>query len=247
MKKQTALLLTLIGILALTTLACGFTVNLPNVEKGNGSVTEETREVGSFSEIDFSGIGEIVVTLGDVESLTIEAEENLLPYMETYNRGKTLVIKIQEGVNITPTEPIRFDITVVSLDAIDVSGVGNVSLPELESDNFSVSISGVGGIEIDGLYAGRLTADMSGLGDLTVTSGSVDSQKIDISGGGKYSAAQLESREAEVSVSGVGSATVRASETLDVHISGSGGVDYYGSPQVTSDISGIGDLDHLDE
>jgi len=247
MKKQTAVLLALIAALALTTLACGVTINLPNVEKGNGSVAEETREIGSFSEIEFSGIGEINVTLGEEESLTVSAEDNLLPYLETYTRGDKLVIEVQDGVNITPTETIRFDITVVSLNAISVSGLGDVSLPELEADRFSVSISGAGDVEIASLDAERLTAEMSGLGDLSVNGGTVTSQEINISGAGKYSAPQLDSSTAEVSVSGVGSATVRASETLDVSISGTGGVDYYGSPQVKSDISGIGDLDHLDD
>ncbi|MEJ2759005.1 MAG: DUF2807 domain-containing protein [Anaerolineales bacterium] len=237
-------MLTKVTALSLATLACGVTINMPNLEKGNGNVTEEIREVDSFSEISFSGIGEIVVTLGDEESLTIEAEENLLPYLETYNRGDTLVIEIQDDTNITPTEPIHFDITVVSLDAIDVSGVGNVSLPALEADRFTIAISGIGDVEIDSLVAERFTADMSGLGDLTINGGEVDSQEIDISGGGKYSAAKLESLDAEISVSGVGSATVRASETLDVSISGGGDVNYYGNPQVISDISGLGDLNN---
>lgn len=245
MKTKMTVLLMIVAALTLTTLACSFTVNLPDMEKGNGTVSEETRDISDFSKIDFSGIGELTITLGDEAALSIEAEENLLPYIETYNRGKTLVIEIKDGVNIQPTEPVRFAITAVSLDSIDVSGVGDVNLPELETDSFDITISGVGDVKVSSLTAERLNADMSGLGDLTIQGGKVDSQQVDISGGGKYTASNLDSAEAKITVSGVGSATVRASDTLDVTISGSGNVSYYGSPQVTSDISGIGNLDHL--
>lgn len=245
MKTKMALLFIVVAALSLATLACGVTVALPDVEKGNGEVTEDLREVGDFSQIAFSGIGELTVSLGDEPALTIEAEENLLPYIETYNRGDTLVIEIEENINIQPTEPVRFIITAVSLDAVEVSGVGDISLPELETNRFSVSISGIGDVEIAGLTAERLTAEMSGLGDLTVNAGEVERQEINISGGGKYEAPKLDCAEAEIEVSGVGSATLRASESLDVTISGSGNVNYYGSPNVFSDISGIGDLDRL--
>lgn len=247
MKTKAIILLSVIAALALATLACSFTVSLPNSEKGNGNVQEEVREIGDFSEIAFSGIGELTVTLGDAPALSIEAEENLLPYIKAYTRGDTLVIEIEDGVNIQPTEPVRFAITAVSLEAVDVSGVGDVNLPELAADSFNVAISGIGDVEISSLTAERLTAEMSGLGDLTIRDGQVGSQKVDISGGGKYTAAQMESAEAEIIVSGLGSATLWAEETLDVTISGSGNVSYFGSPQVTSDISGIGDLDQLDD
>lgn len=247
MKTKTAVLLMIVGALTLATLACSFTINLPDLEKGNGNVSEETRDISGFSEITFSGIGELTVTLGDEPALSIEAEENLLPYIETYTRGNTLVIEIEDGINIQPTEPVRFAITAVSLESVEVSGVGDVNLPDLEADRFDISISGVGDVEISSLTAERLTADMSGLGDLTIRDGEVDSQQVEISGGGKYTASNMQSAEAKITISGVGTATLRVEDFLDVSISGSGNVSYYGSPQVTSDISGIGDLDHLDD
>lgn len=247
MRTKTTGLLLMAAALMLATLACSFTVNLPDMEKGNGTLREESREISDFSEIVFIGIGELTVTLGDEPALRIEAEENLLPYIETYTRGNTLVIEIEENVNIQPTEPVRFDITAVALDSVEVSGVGDVNLPDLKAERFNIMISGIGDVEISSLEAERLTAEMSGLGDLTILGGQVDSQDVEISGGGKYSASKMESAEAAVTVSGVGSATLRVEVSLDVTISGSGNVSYYGSPQVSSDISGIGDLDHLDD
>lgn len=241
MSRKSGLLFTLL-IVALATLACQFTLSLPKTVTGKGDVTQEDRSVSGFDSLEINGLGDVTVELGEEESLTIEAEDNLLPYLETYVRGSTLVIEVEDGRTIIPTKPVKFYLTVVSLEKVAVAGLGNISLPELEADQFSIDISGAGNIEIDGLYADSFRTSMSGLGDLNVNAGQVSTQTITISGSGKYSAAELNSENATVSISGLGSATVRASQSLKVTISGSGNVNYYGDPQVDSEISGVGKL-----
>ncbi len=46
---------------------------------GSGNVITETRDVSGFSRIEMLSSGEIVVRVGDVETLTISGEDNLLP------------------------------------------------------------------------------------------------------------------------------------------------------------------------
>jgi hypothetical protein len=46
---------------------------------GSGNVITESRDVAGFNEIALGGIGTGIVTQGDEEALTIEAEDNLLP------------------------------------------------------------------------------------------------------------------------------------------------------------------------
>jgi hypothetical protein len=247
MKAKKLVLILAVVALTLSTMACGMNFYLPRTIKGNGNVVEESRSIGSFSELDFQGIGNIYVSYGDEESLTIEAEENLLPYLETFNRGDNLVIKVEDNKNINPTEPVNFYITITSLTRVDVSGLGNVQLPEIEAESFTIEISGAGDIEIDGMIADSFVARMSGLGNLDVDGGEVVSQEVRISGSGKYNARRMESKEANIEISGLGSATVTVSDYLDVSISGAGDVEYYGSPEIDSSISGLGDLDKLDD
>ena len=228
MNKRTGTLLTGLIVLSLATLACGLTINLPNPVQGNGDVTEETRDVESFDRIEINGLGDINVELGAEETLLVEAEENLLPHLETYVRGSTLVIEIEDERNIIPTKPVKFYLTVVSLEGVAVSGLGNITLPEIEAERFTIDISGAGDIEIDSLNAESFDASMSGLGNLSVFDGQVVSQEVTISGS-----------------SGLGSATVRVSDYLKVTISGGGDVNYYGNPEIDSEISGVGDLDRL--
>lgn len=243
--KNRNVLLALAAILAFSALACGTTGITIRRIGGSGEVVEEERAVEGFSSVNLAGIGHLYVELGEREALTIEAEDNLIGYIETEVKGQQLVISIRDGVNIQPEEPIRYYLTVVNLDEVIVSGLGDVNLPELEADRFKVLVSGGGNIDLDGLTAGSFEVDITGLGDLNVDGGEVDRQEIRISGGGSYNASRMESAAAEVTISGLGSATLRVSDTLDVVISGGGDVDYYGSPAVSSSISGLGKLNQI--
>jgi len=245
MKKQTGYLLTMLVVLALATLACSIDFNSTKTVQGEGDLVEESRQVEGFNKIEINGMGEIIVELGTEESLTVEAEENLVQYLETYVRGSSLVIEIEDGITIVPTKSLTFYVTVVSLEGLAISGAGNVQLPELEADRFSIDLSGAGNIEIDSLNADSFDVSMSGVGNLNVFDGKVSSQDVMISGAGKYSARNLESDDAAITISGLGSATLRAENYLNVTISGGGDVSYYGNPDVDSDISGLGDLDRL--
>ena len=248
MNKKLAITLMALAVI-LSTLACSGNINGVNFGndpiEGSGNVVSEEREVSGFSRLELAGLGKLVVEFGEEEALTVEAEDNLLPYIETEVRGQRLVIKMQEGISINPTESITYYLTVVELDSVEVSGLINAILPEITTTDFTLDISGGGDVDIAGLYAARLTVNISGLGDVTVDEGEVTDLVVDISGGGSFKAGDLESEYAEVEISGLGSATLRVSKRLEVKISGGGSVEYYGSPSVDSDISGVGDVEKL--
>jgi len=246
MKQQNKLLLGIL-VLALSTLACSVTVNGGEVRRLEGSnvLVSEERQVSGFNRVDMAGIGFLVIEFGDSEALTIEAEDNLIDYIQTEVVGQELVIKFEEGRNYQPTETIRFYLTVVELDELVVSGLSEVELPEIEVTDFTIEISGGGEVDMDRLDAKLFEVNVKGLGSLTIDSGTVVRQEISISGGGRYSARRLESQDADVDISGLGAATVRVSDTLTVNISGGGNVEYYGDPTVDSNISGIGKVERI--
>jgi hypothetical protein len=118
--------------------------------RGTGDMASEDREVGDFSAVDLAGIGNVLVEFGDKAALRIEAEENLLPYLESKVEGDTLNLGIREGVNIFPTQGIFYYLTVSDLEEITVSGLGNVDVPRLEGTNTAITVSGGGDINIEG-------------------------------------------------------------------------------------------------
>jgi len=248
MKKQYLLIVVLL-VMALSTLACGVTIDGVDLNsvRGSGTVVTEERQVSGFERVELSGIGALVIEVGSEETLVIEAEDNLLEYIETTVRGDTLEIGSRERTNLQPTEPISYYLTVKSLDSISVSGLGNVVVPGLEATRFSVDISGAGDVNLESLDAERLDISISGLGSLGIDAGQVSEQSIDLSGSGGYNGRNLESADAEIYVSGLGSASVWATENLFVNISGSGSVRYAGDPSVDMDISGLGSLKKIDD
>jgi len=238
MAKRAFLVVSLLVVVALSATAC-YIPGFNNV-RGNGDVVEEERNVRDFSAVALGGFGDLHIELGEREELVIVAEENLLRYIETDVRGNTLQIDTRRGVGLTPTEPIEYYLTVTDLTAVDVSGLGHIDIPALDTRSFDVTISGAGDVVIDELNADRLDVVISGLGGLDIDGGFVERQSVDISGSGSYSARRMESLEADVAISGLGSMTIWASEKLDATISGSGSVNYVGRPSINQSVSGLG-------
>jgi hypothetical protein len=228
-----------VGLLAVAVLllsACAITP-----VRGSGNVVTEERQVSGFDSVALSGVGEVIITQGDEESLTIETDDNLMRYIESEVRDGRLELRIADDTIPIPSQSIIYRLGVVDLTELDSSGAGSFEIGRLDTDRLKVTLSGAGDIRIDSLSATDLEIQASGAGNIRAA-GAVDTQEIDLSGLGNYNAPDLESRTASVRISGAGNAVVWALDTLDVEISGAGNVEYFGSPQVTQDISGVGNV-----
>ncbi len=207
--------------------------------RGSGRVVQEKRDVHGFNQVRLSGVGSLEIRQGNQESLTVEADDNILPRIRTDVEDGTLVIGMEPRVSVSPTAEIRYQLTVRELSALGVSGSGDIHSASLRGQSFGVHVSGSGKIMLEELTATTLTADISGSGTVEM-SGKVDSQNIHISGSGDYDCGRLQSDSTEVTVSGSGDSKVWADKSLGVHVSGSGNVEYYGNPQVSKHVSGSG-------
>jgi hypothetical protein len=192
-----------------------------SVTKGSGKVVSQTRKVTGFTKVELSGSGELTIEKTGMESLTISAEDNLLPQLTSEVSGDTLTLGTKPNTTVVPTKPITYSLTVKDLNGIAVSGSGSVRVSNLTTNSLTTQISGSGTIS---------------------ASGTVNNQAVDISGSGRYQAEQLTSKTAKVQISGSGHASVLATDLLDVKISGSGTLTYGGNPQITQEISGSGKL-----
>ncbi len=185
------------------------------------NVTSESRNVSDFDEVELQGVGNLSIEQTGSESLTVEAEEEVLPKIRTEVENNRLIIGPKPNTTLHTTEPISYKLTVEELNALKASGSGDIDAEDISTDKLAVTISGAG--------------------DVTV-SGKTNSQDIDISGAGNYRAEDLESKEVEIDVGGSGSAIVNVSEKLEAEVSGSGSVEYIGDPAVEQDVSGAGEV-----
>ncbi len=266
-RKRFALM---IPMLALAILACdlaGIPLGIPRTVRGSGNVVEETRAVSGVTGVNLATIGKLTIEVGDRESLRIEAEDNLMEYLETQVRGGTLRIGTRGLVNLRSTQPINYSLTVTGLDTIEISSAGDIEAPDLEAGRFSISVSSSGNLEMGDLEADTLTVRISSSGDVTlgvlnaerleveitssgdldIAGGQVGSQNITISSSGRYSAQELASDEAEVRLSSSGSATIWVRERLEASLSSSGDVRYLGSPAVDATTSSSGEVIQIGE
>ncbi len=213
--------------------------NALNHEVGSGNVVSEQRDVGDFDEVTLSGVGNLSITQTGSESLTIEAEDNILPLLTSEVHGRRLVLGTEPGTHFSPKKPIRFTLTVKDLSAVRISGAGNAEIPALGTPSLRLEISGAGNMTVTGLAAESVEVTLSGAGSMTCA-GEVRSQDVRISGAGSYHGEDLASVTARALISGTGSAHLRVSELLDARVSGVGSIVYSGSPSVRKSVSGVG-------
>jgi hypothetical protein len=232
------------GTLLLTFLlsACGL-----RVLNGSGTIVTESRSVRDFTGVNFSGFGELTLVQGEDEGLTIETDENLLPYLRTTVERGTLTIGLDDTLwlpMIRPTDSIRYRLTVKTLTNLALAGAGMIAADRLTTDQLTLAASGAGEITIADLTADEVSVEMSGAGTVALA-GAAAHQTVELSGLGSYEAGDLTSETANVTLSGAGGATVWVTGRLDAEMSGAGSIRYYGAPQVHSESSGVGEVQSL--
>jgi len=241
--RQPILLATLV-LATLVLSACGTVVlqGNRNAVRGSGKVVEETRPVSGVTGVELATLGPLNIEVGDIESLRIEAEDNLMEHIETEVIGGKLRIGTQNNVNLDPKRSVKYYLTVISLDTIVISSSGDIQAPDLEAGKFSITIASSGDLEMGVLNADTLAVNISSSGNLDIAGGQVKTQNVTINGSGKYTAKDLESGEAEVNINSSGSATIWVLDSLKANLSSSGDLRFHGDPTLDATANSSGDI-----
>lgn len=210
---------------------------------GSGVIVSETRTVEDFHAIEVDYPAEIVVTQGSSVSVEIEADDNLLPGLQTRVRNGTLEIfyRAEDRKWVNPSESVKIMIVVEELDDVHIDSAGDLTVDGVEAEDLNISVSGAGNLELNDISSKELSVRLSGAGNV-YASGQADEFELEISGFGNFNGKDLHTKTAKVEMSGAGSATVWVDDELDADISGAGSVNYYGSPDVTERVSGVGSV-----
>lgn len=206
-----------------------------------GPMTSDSPEIGDVTSVVLNTAGDLTITEG-APSLTIHAPEAVLDLLTANVSGGVLELDRRPGpwpLNFGNAD-VRYELTVPSLDGIEVNGAGDVDAT-VSSDDLVIDVSGAGDVEVDGIEASSVTVTLSGAGDVSL-SGTADSLTVEIDGIGEVDADELEVVDAEVDISGTGDAHVHATGTLRADISGLGSVRHRGGATVDADVSGLGEV-----
>jgi hypothetical protein len=210
----------------------------------SGKVASESRDARGFSGVAISVPGKVVVRQGEPTSVTLEADDNLLPEIETVVEDGSLKIRFKRKLNVSGRATIRLLVVTPTINSLAVAGSGDIVAEAVRSQALSVSVSGSGDVGIARLDAQSLKAAVAGSGDIKVA-GRVADVSVSVAGSGDVRAERLESRRARVSIAGSGNVSLWAIESLDVTVAGSGDIRYYGDPALSKKVAGSGSLKRL--
>ena len=178
--------------------------------------------------------------------VSIEADENLMSYIEAYTEGEKLVVREKRGFNLNPSKDITIYVASPSYTVIDVSGSGDVISENAitGNDELKTSISGSGNLKLR-VNVPSLKSHISGSGSVGF-SGESKNFDLSISGSANAHCFDLVSDNVSISISGSSDAQVTANQKLDVSVSGSGSVRYKGNASVNQRVSGSGEVRKVD-
>jgi hypothetical protein len=246
--KKIIFTLTVLVALCLALSACSYggvnySLNSENMQ-GSGAVKSETRDLSSFSRVELRSIGNLTIQQGDKEEITIQADDNLLPYITTDVNGDTLVIGMKPNINVNPSKTIEYTLTVKSLSEVVLSGFGNITAEELSGDSIKVRLTGSGDINVNTVTAEDMSMQLTGFGNITVNEATVDRPTLELTGSGDMKVNSLTAQNLKLTISGFGNATLNGTaEDQTVRLTGSG--NYKGGDLESSSaditISGFGD------
>lgn len=192
--------------------------SVPDIDVvGSGIVVTESRSVSGFRTVSVRDAGRLVIERTGSESLTITAEDNILPLLESSVRNGRLDLGIRSTGDVRPTREITYRLTVRDLDGLAVSGAVEVDATDIQGDTLTVDLQGSSSLTIDGR---------------------TENQEIRVTGSAVYRANELRSRTAKVDLSGNSYAVVRVSDSIEGTATGSSLLEYIGDPEVDVQTSG---------
>jgi hypothetical protein len=210
--------------------------------KGNEQVTTEDRQVSGFTGVSSHGSFDVYVKVGSPASVKIEAESNLLPYIETFIDNNVLQIDTKDEVWLRPRRSIKVYVTAPRFNKIHSNGSGDIIGQSQISDSsrLDLRVTGNGHINLD-VDAPEVVAELTGNGGIQLK-GQSKNFDCNLTGNGNLKAYDLMAEDTKVKILGNGDAEVYASVKLDVTVGGNGNVHYKGNAQPSTHITGNGSI-----
>lgn len=196
--------------------------------QGSGKVITDTRTIGEFDAIAISGAMNLSVRQGSKEALSVTADDNIVPLIETFVEGKTLQVRMKKGEWVSGKATIKVQVEVAKLQGVSSSGAGDIQIDGLKTPLLKLSIAGSGDAKLNALTTDALEVRVAGSGDVR-GNGSAKMVKLSIAGSGDVALTDLIADDVTVSIAGSGDAQVTANKSLSATVAGSGDVKYSGN------------------
>ena len=214
--------------------------------KGSGNITTENRSVSGFNSIDVSGAIDVYVKQDSSTSVKVEADDNILEYIEVHTSGSTLEIYTEHNINLRLSHKIKVYVSNPEYRDLRASGASSLHTENeiSSSDALDIELSGssIGKLELN---APKVSVNLSGASNADIRGKTKDFDG-GASGASEIRGFDLLTENAEVEANGASHIEVFASVKLQGHASGASSVNYKGNAQVSVDKSGASSVNKKD-
>jgi len=212
---------------------------------GSGDIKSENRTVANFAEISVGSSFDVEVKIGPVTEVRVEADDNVIKYIETEVSGSTLKIRLEDNHSISNSH-LKVYITTPTLTAVRTSGSASVIVLDVitskEKLSFKANSSSDIKVEVD---APEVEAETSSSATINL-SGKTKTYYAEASSSSDIKSWDLLSENATAKASSSASIKLHASVSLDARASSSADIDYHGAATLTKSVSSSGSVEKRD-
>lgn len=203
---------------------------------GSGNQVTESRDIGTFTQVETSGSLKIVLSQDSTSSVRILADDNIQDEIKTRLSGSTLKIDI-DG-NFCDAGPVTIYLGSKDYQKIESSGSveilteGKLNLNELDMD-----LQGSSKVTLD-LNVKSLMTSTSGSSEI-ILKGQAGSHDLDMTGSSSVEALDFVVGEYRINSTGASKSRINVLNSLEVNSHGASEVEYKGKPsKIEKDNSG---------
>jgi hypothetical protein len=219
------------------------TIANPTLPHFKSFISQEERTVKNFNGVAAGGPIEVIITIGNKESIKFEGDAEAIATLVTEVKGEVLIIRPSiswkswarkyEGKKITAY------VNAKNISSLIMSGDGSILVKgTVTAAELAITLSGSGSIKTS-ISADLLTTTISGSGSLDAT-GKATKGSFNISGSGRLNGKTLTLTDLTARISGSGSVYSIVNGEIKAIISGSGHVYYAGNPSIEQKVLGSG-------
>lgn len=212
-----------------------FYINSPSLI-GNGVRKKIDRSLSPFDKIEVTGSSILIFEQGKDFVLTIEADENLLPYIRTEVRSQELILGFKPG-NYSHKNPILYTLKAPTLKSvvlagctqmilktpltekrleIHLSGTSSVEMPKVDIKHLFLKGTGHSSLVITHATLKEFDIKLSGISNLSIDHGTCRNFRAHLSGHGTFEGKNFEISTADFILSGHSCVTTYVTTTLKI-------------------------------
>lgn len=218
----------LIGIITVSILLFSAQSCKTGCIEGSGKEATDKRQVTAFTRLEIAGSFNVTLVQDSSNSVTINADDNILGIIKTDISGDKLKIST-DNKNICSSKEIAITIGVRNLKSIAASGAVEItSNGRLNVGDLDLDLSGATKINLD-VAASNVETNGSGVSDITLK-GQASSHAIEMSGNGNVHAFDFVVGNYSIETSGQSNYEINALSQLNIHSTGASDIKYKGNP-----------------